>query len=77
MQDFAEKRHDEFQVALSGALRLMTTDKLDTIERLHGSKQELKGYLVRKHLQLKQDILDTYREIEQKVLLLRDTTQNQ
>ncbi|TFF92379.1 hypothetical protein EU545_01160 [Candidatus Thorarchaeota archaeon] len=77
MQQFAEKRHDEFQVALSGSLRLMTADRVETIERLHGSRKELMGYLIRKHLHVKQDILDTYRKLEREIVALRSATQNQ
>ncbi len=77
MQKRVEKQHDEFQVALSGSLRLITTDKLETIERMHGSKEELKGYLIRKHLQLREEALANYRELEQRISSIRNTTQNQ
>ncbi len=77
MQERVEKLHDEFQVALSGSLRLITTDRLETIERMHGSKEELNGYLIRKHLQLREESLANYRELERRVSSIRNTTQNQ
>ncbi|MHA1772331.1 MAG: hypothetical protein ACTSYL_06035 [Candidatus Thorarchaeota archaeon] len=52
LQEQTDKRHEKMEIALTGTLRLLSGNT-SIIQSLHGSPDELKGYLLREFSSLR------------------------
>ena len=67
--------HDKFQVALSNTLRLLDGTS-STLAKLKGDSDNLKGYLVKMSMEMRESVMQIYQDLEtrmEKVLHLFQT----
>ena len=67
--------HDKFQVALTNTLRLLDGTS-STLAKLKGDSDNLKGYLVKTSMEMRESVMKLYQDLEtrmEKVLHLLQT----
>jgi hypothetical protein len=74
-KDSVSLDHDKFQVALTNTLRLLDGTS-STLVRLKGESEDLKGYLVKTSMEMRDSVIQPYHHLKtrmEKVLRLLQT----